>query len=375
MDIAKQRVQELLATANIRAELNLSNPRPWDIVVKDKKFFEEVALKKNLGMGESYEKGMWDCMRTEILYAKMIQAGLHKQSRSDLLNTISRTLFNLQDKFSAKQSVSRHYDLGNDLFTSMLDKNKIYSCGYWRNANTLEKAQEHKMRLICEKLGLKPGQHILDIGCGWGGLAKYMSLNYGVSITGITLSEEQIREAERTCYGLPIKILLQDYREVEGNFNHVVSVGMFEHVGHLNFKSYMTKIRTLLADDGLFLLHTIGSNTPGITTDKWIDKYIFPNSLIPSMSQITKAYEGLFVMEDVHNFGYDYYRTLMAWYQNFYQNFQDLQTIDPRYDNVFFRRWKHYLLSCAGSFLARHNNLWQIVLSKNGIDGGYISIR
>ena len=239
----------------------------------------------------------------------------------------------------------------------------------------MDSAQEAKLDLVCRKIGLKPGMTVLDIGCGWGSFAKYAAEKYGAHVTGITVSKAQVELGKKLCKGLPVKFQLIDYRGVKGKYDRVVSLGMFEHVGYKNYRRYMEVVHRCLKDNGLFLLHTIGGNVSAKANDAWTEKYIFPNSLSPSASQLTKAYEGLFVMEDWHNFGIYYDKTLMAWHNNFNKGWEKLREKNEKYDERFKRMWNYYLLSCAGSFRARNIQLWQIVLSKNGVSGGYKSIR
>jgi cyclopropane-fatty-acyl-phospholipid synthase len=254
----------------------------------------------------------------------------------------------------------------------MLDKQMAYSCGYWRDAGNLDEAQENKLDLICRKLGLQPGTKVLDIGCGWGSLAKYAAEKYKAEVVGITVSQEQVDLARKICGGLPVEIKLMDYRDIRGQFDRIVSVGMIEHVGYKNYRTFMEVTHRCLQGDGLFLLHTIGSNKSRTSVDPWINKYIFPNGMLPSIKQLGSAIEGLFVMEDWHNFSADYDKTLMAWDGRFEDSWEKLKS---KYDEGFHRMWRYYLLSCAGSFRARKNQLWQIVLSKRGISGGYQSLR
>jgi cyclopropane-fatty-acyl-phospholipid synthase len=255
----------------------------------------------------------------------------------------------------------------------MLDPLMAYSCAYWRNAGTLAAAQVAKLELICRKLGLQPGMRVLDIGCGWGSFMGYAAEHHGVQCIGVTVSKEQARYAQERYAGLPLEFRLQDYRELDehtlgGRVDRIVSVGMFEHVGHKNHRQYMEVAERCLGDDGLFLLHTIGKNERDSTPDRWIDKHIFPNGETPSIGQIGDAIDGLFIAEDVHNFGADYDRTLMAWHANF-------EAAWPRFAHelgeTFHRKWRYYLLSCAGAFRARELQLWQWVLSRNGVSGGY----
>ncbi len=235
----------------------------------------------------------------------------------DTLRIAAARVLNLQSQKRAWIVGKEHYDLGNDLFSRMLDPYMQYSCAYWKEAQTLEAAQQAKLRLICEKLQLQPGMRVLDIGCGWGGLAYFMAKNYGVSVTGVTISAEQQKMAQSRCEGLDVTILLKDYRDLKDQFDRVVSVGMFEHVGPKNYATYFEVVDRNLKPEGLFLLHTIGAKISDNNVDPWIDKYIFPNGCLPSVRQIATASEPHFIMEDWHNFGTDYDTTLMAWHERF----------------------------------------------------------
>jgi len=281
-------------------------------------------------------------------------------------------LFNLQSQTRAFQVGEVHYDAGNDLFERMLDPHMIYSCAYWEKALDLNTAQEHKLKMICEKLELKPGEKLLEIGCGWGGLAAYAAKNYNVEVLGITISKEQQKLAQIRCKGFPVEIQLIDYRELQGSFDKIVSVGMFEHVGEKNYRTYFDNAYRLLKNDGLFLLHTIGSDVTISRTDPWIDRYIFPNGKIPSPIEISKNIDRLFLIEDWHNFGPDYDKTLMAWFANFDAHWLE---ISSGYNQRFYRMWKYYLLSCAGYFRSKQGQLWQMVLSKRARNGTYRSKR
>lgn len=272
-------------------------------------------------------------------------------------------LINLQDRAGAYEVGRRHYDIGNDLYQRMLDKRMLYSCGYWKDATTLDEAQEAKLDLVCRKLRLAPGMRVLDIGCGWGGAARFAAERYHVEVVGITVSEQQAKHARELCQGLPVEIHLQDYRAIQGQFDRAYSLGMFEHVGHKNYGTYMQTVSEHLNEEGNFVLQTIGSNETDTVGNLWAERYIFPNSMLPSAQQIAVAIEGRFVLEDWQNFGPDYDTTLMHWFKNFNQSWQ---TLKSDYDDRFYRMWKYYLLSFAGAFRARHNQLWQIVLSPRG---------
>ncbi len=367
---AKKIIQHYLAEADIQVDGN----RPWDIQVHNPELYARLLAKGSLALGESYIEGWWDCAQVDELFNKILQANLDKKIKGkDLVWGILKAKFvNMQSASRAYEIGKKHYDLGNDLYKAMLDKRMAYSCGYWRNAKTLDKAQEAKLDLVCKKLGLKKGMKVLDIGCGWGSFVKYAAEKYKVKCVGITISKEQAKFARGICKRLPVEIRLQDYRDLKEKFDRIISIGMFEHAGYKNYRPYMEVVDNCLKPAGLFLLHTIGGNKSVISTDPWIDKYIFPNSMLPSARQIASAAEGLFVLEDWHSFGADYDKTLMAWHRNFAKNWQQIK---DDYDDRFYRMWEYYLLSCAGSFRSRKNQVWQIVFSKNGVKGGYDSIR
>ena len=363
--------QQLLSLAGIKINGN----NPWDISVHNEKFYQIVLSQGTLGLGESYMDGWWDCEALDEFFSRVIHAQIQKNIKKNwslVYQVILARIFNRQSRDRAFQIGEKHYDLGNELFINMLDKRLVYSCAYWKDALTLDIAQENKLELICRKLGLQPGMKVLDIGCGWGSFARYAAEKYQVKVVGITVSKEQVELARTLCAGLPIEIRLQDYRDVNEKFDRIISVGMIEHVGYKNYRTYMEVVHQCLEDDGLFLLHTIGGNKSVKSVDPWINRYIFPNGMLPSIKQLSHSIEGLFVMEDWHNFSADYDKTLMAWYANLEKNWEKLKS---KYDERFHRMWKYYLLSCAGSFRARSNQLWQIVLSKNGVIGGYKSVR
>ncbi|MCK4670137.1 MAG: cyclopropane fatty acyl phospholipid synthase [Nanoarchaeota archaeon] len=368
---AKKLVQKYLTLADIQ----INGKRLWDIQVHNPKLYTRVLAGGSLALGESYMDGWWDCKALDEFFYRILKSRLDKKVKDWkqlIASVIKAKIVNLQSRTKAYEIGKRHYDIGNDLYKNMLDKRMVYSCGYWKNAKILDKAQEVKLDLICKKLGLKPGMKILDIGCGWGSLAKYAAEKYKVKVVGITISREQAKLAREMCKGLSVEIRLQDYRKLREKFDRIVSVGMFEHVGYKNYKTYMEVVSRCLKPNGLFLLHTIAGNTSAKTTDPWISKYIFPNSMLPSAKQITTAYEGLFILEDWHSFGIDYDKTLMAWYKNFTKTWSKIK---KDYDTRFYRMWEYYLLACAGTFRSGDNQLWQIVLSKGGVKNGYKSIR
>lgn len=355
--------------------ISFNGSQPWDILVYNADLYERILSQGPMGLGEAYMDGWWDCEQLDELFNKFCSAQIESRvllNPHSIKNGLWAYFINRQSKNLASSIIKHHYDIGNDLYRLMLDKRLTYSCGYWPKAENLDQAQEHKFDLVCRKLNLQPGQRILDIGCGWGSFMKYAVEHYSVSCVGITLSNAQNDLCRELCAGLPIEIRIADYRELNETFDHIVSIGMFEHVGYKNYRHYMKVVRRCLKDDGLFLLHTIGGNKAVIVTDPWMDKYIFPGGMLPSIKQIAKAIEGQFVLEDWHNFGADYDKTLMCWYDNFVRHWE---TLKNNYDERFFLMWKYYLQSCAGAFRARENQLWQLVLSKHGVPGGYVSVR
>jgi cyclopropane-fatty-acyl-phospholipid synthase len=368
----KKTVQDILALAGV--EINGSNP--WDIAVHNDGFYRKVLTEGELGIGESYMDNWWDAGKVDELIFKIVSARLEEKVRlkfSIILKILSARIVNLQSKRRAFIIGEKHYDMGNDLFSLMLDKRMNYSCAYWKDTDNLEKAQEDKLELICRKILLEPGMRILDIGCGWGAFGKYAAEKYKAEIVGITVSKEQVELGRKLCEGLPVEFRLMDYRDLDEKFDRIVSVGMIEHVGYKNYRSFFEIASRCLNDNGLFLLHTIGNIKSEKSIDPWTDKYIFPNGMLPSVAQIGKAIEKLFVMEDWHNFGKDYDKTLMAWYENFEMNWDKIK---DKYSDRFYRTWKYFLLSAAGSFRTGiKNQLWQIVLSKNRLAGAYRSVR
>jgi len=364
---AKKIVQSILDPLDI----HIDGRRPWDIQVQNSLFFTRVLAQGSLGLGESYMDGWWRCNALDQFFGRILSARLDKTVKKKkrlLLAILNAKILNAQSRSRAFIIGRRHYDTGNELFSLMLDKRMNYSCGYWEDAQTLDDAQKAKLDLICKKLSLRPGMTVLDIGCGWGGFARWAAEKHNVKVLGITVSREQVKLAREKCNGLDVDIRLQDYRELNECFDRIVSIGMFEHVGYRNYRTYMKVVRRCLKDDGLFLLHTIAGNSSVSSVDPWISKYIFPNSMLPSAKQISAASEGVLVLEDWHSFGQYYDPTLMAWYKNFTENWDKIK---DRYDERFYRMWVYYLLSCAAAFRMRRNQLWQIVYSKNGLLGGY----
>ena len=374
--MATAKYESLLKNLFALAGIEVNGSNPWDIQVHDQRFYKRVITEVELGLGESYMDGWWDVEKLDEMICRVIRADLQNKLKHNLkvaMQLAGFYLINMQARRRAFLVAQKHYDLSNDLFKRMLDKRMNYSCGYWKDAHSLDQAQEHKLELICKKLRLEPGMTVLDIGCGWGAFSKYAAEKYNVKVVGITVSKEQVALGKELCQGLPVEFRLQDYGEVNEKFDRLVSIGMIEHVGYKNYRKYFETAKRCLKDDGLFLLHTIGEVRSTHSTDAWTHKYIFPNGMLPSIAQLGKAMEGLMVMEDWHNIGADYDKTLMAWDDNFKNNWHDIKS---SFDTRFYRMWEYFLLSSAGAFRARSKNqLWQLVLSSKGVVGGYASIR
>ncbi|MBU6323564.1 MAG: cyclopropane fatty acyl phospholipid synthase [Patescibacteria group bacterium] len=365
------------------AGITVSGSAPYDLRVHDPRVYREAALGGSLGLGESYMRGDWDADELDVFFAKLLRPRHDHAGRTlpNLFLKLQGRFLNLQTLMRSRQVGRQHYDLGN-VIESMLDRDfRLYSCAYWgRGAKTLEEAQRDKVRLIAEKLKLEPGMAVLDVGCGYGGLAAALARDYGVTVTGITISEDQARRSKKLCEGLPVDIRVLDYRKLAdalpgARFDRVVSVGMFEHVGEKNYRAYFSAVAGMLKDDGLFLLHTIYGDEGG--ADPWMNRYIFPGGYIPSTRQIEAAREGIFhVAEDIHNFGPDYDRTLGEWRTRFRAAWPALEAeYAAREGGRFYRMWDYYLSVCMGGFRARRLQVGQYVLSKNGIPGGYASVR
>ncbi|MFV8818459.1 cyclopropane fatty acyl phospholipid synthase [Haliea sp. E17] len=371
-----------LAQLAALAGVTFNGDKPWDIQVFDAATYERILTSGSLGLGESFVDGQWDAAQVDELINRFLRARvdnrLHRSLRLRLLGHalsgyLKNLLRNRQSRRHAHEVGERHYDIGNPIYQAMLDPTMSYSCAYWETATNLADAQQAKLDLICRKLKLQAGERLLDIGCGWGGLAEFAARHYGVNVTGITVSKEQAALARERLSGLPASIELMDYRSLEGQFDKVVSVGMFEHVGPKNYRTFFRKVRRLMQPGGCFLLHTIGEYRTTTRDDPWIDTYIFPNGKLPSAKRISKAFEGLLTLQDWHNFGPDYDRTLMAWWENFDRAWPQLKS--EYYDEHFYRMWKYYLQCCAGFFRSGRGQLWQIVFTGAELQGTYRSVR
>ena len=362
MKKAKEIVSELFSISGI----TINGSRPYDIQVHDERFYKRALHETALGLGESYMDGWWDCEQLDEMINRLMLADLESKVKGDLkiaLHLLKSKLLNLQTHNRSWEVGKLHYDVGNELYEKMLDKRMNYTSAYYRNADNLDDAQEAKLDLICRKLNLEPGMRILELGCGFGSFAGYAAEKYGVEVTGYTVSKNQYEYAKERYKDLPVKFFLDDYRAATGKYDRVISIGMMEHVGYKNYRFYMEFVLEHLEKDGYAFVHTIGRNDSATTANAWITKYIFPNGVLPSIAQLGEAMENIFVMEDWHNFGPDYDKTLLAWYRNFNEVWPELK---DKYGERFRRMWNYYLLSSAGGFRSRQTQLWHIVLTPVG---------
>lgn len=367
---AKSTGLELLEKAGITVGGNAAQ----DIHIHNDRFFARVLKDRELGLGESYMDCDWDANQLDEFLTTVQTADLRSlvtPSPHLFVLGMKSVILNRQSITRAKSNARAHYNIGNDLYERMLDDRLIYSCAYWQDippqedsgkcdTKTLNQAQEQKLDLICRKLDLKAGMSLLDIGCGWGGFAQYAAQRYQVQVTGISPAQQQVLVARQRCAGLSVDILQADYRDVRGTYDRITSIGMMEHVGPKNLPLFFDRCRDLLKADGMMLHHTIGSNDWRTSSDPWFDRYIFPGGVLPSLGQIAKSAHKYWSIEDVHNFGPYYTRTLLAWQSKISKHWQEI----PHYDQRFRRMWDYYLLSSAAGFRARSIQLWQIVFTR-----------
>ncbi|WP_018951388.1 cyclopropane fatty acyl phospholipid synthase [Thioalkalivibrio sp. AKL12] len=363
---ARQQVTQLLRSADVE----VGGQRPWDVQVHDERLYRRILAEGSLGAGEAYMESWWDTERLDALFFRLLRARLDREVRSPAVlgRVLLSWLANEQSRRRSRRVAEQHYDLSNRLYESMLGPTMQYTCAYYGPDGadaTLDEAQRAKLDLIARKLHLEPGMRVLELGGGFGELARFLAAEHGCEVDSYNISSQQVEYARGLCEGLPVDVRQQDYREAANEsreYDRVLSVGLMEHVGPKNFRAFFDLARARLKPGGLALVHTIGGNISRGGTDRWIAKYIFPGGVIPSEAQLTRAKEGLFVLEDWHNFGPDYDRTLMVWDDNFVAAWPDLKQSEGL-DERFYRMWRYYLLSCAGAFRARQLNLWQLVLS------------
>jgi len=359
-------IEEMFAKADVR----IDGSRPFDIQVRDDRFYRRVLSNPSLGIGESYMDGWWECEDIVEMVARFIRANLHKPSAADLkfvAHFLWIQMSGLGKRSKAFEVGQAHYDLGNDLFEAMLDKRMIYSCAYWKDAVTLEQAQEHKLDLICRKISLKPGMKVLEIGCGWGGWAKFAAEKYRVEVVGLTVSKEQQAYAQKSCAGLPVEFRLQDYRDLPAGerYDKLVSIEMLEAVGHRYLGEWCRVAARAVKPDGLMALQYITCADARYEELRrgvdFIQKHIFPGGLILSANRLNDllASAGGFVLHALEDMGQDYARTLRAWREEFNRRAAAVRQLG--FDERFLRKWNYYLAYCEAAFALRNISVVQTV--------------
>ena len=372
----KQFVQELITKNTDIAFSNDTRARTSKLMiyVHRPRMFRRIVNAGELGLAESYMDGDWSTNDLKGVMEELIrrQNSLEQAVRQHSLQLIIAKGVSYVQSFSpkntlesSKTNIAHHYDVGNDLYTRMLGPTMQYTCAYYHQPNmTLDEAQKAKMQLIAKKLDLRPGMTVLDIGCGFGAMGYLLATHYGAHVVGVTLSREQVAFAHQYYRHPHLEVRYQDYRHVTGTFDRVYSIGMFEHVGRQNYAEYYDKCYRLLKQNGIMLLHTIGTSCrhqPPLDNTRFLGKYIFPQSQLPHISSLTAEFADRWHLEDWQSFGLSYAKTLRAWRKNI----GDWSGIDSkRYDARFRRMWDFYLMGCAANFEQRVISLWQIVYTK-----------
>ena len=360
---------------NIKHSFGRENPI---VTIKLKNKYTEISLFLNPGLhiGEAYmnedliiEEGSIEDLINLVsnCYDDFISNNIFYKFY-EYLSSLFMPFQQINQLINSKKNVAHHYDIDENLYKLFLDKDMQYSCAYFHNANiNLDQAQKDKKQHIIHKLQISENMNVLDIGCGWGGMAIEIAKSTGAKVKGITLSENQFKTASERVQkeGLSDKvtIALQDYRNENNKYDRIVSVGMFEHVGIRYFKTYLNKANELLKDNGVFLLHTIGQRGKPTATSPWIRKYIFPGGYIPSLSEIMKETQKLNInVTDIEILRLHYAYTLSHWYKNIIEN---KEKIIKMFDERFFRMWEFYLLASKYSFINMGNVVFQIQIAKN----------
>jgi cyclopropane-fatty-acyl-phospholipid synthase len=366
----------ILIDANLNKYI-IGQPKKNSIIVKilNKKLHYKLLFRPDLYFGEAYSDGdiiIENGTLTDFLDLTLMNIGRSEVNFvSKLLNKMSgsyRYLTNFNFIKKSKMNVHHHYDLSDELYNLFLDPKRQYSCGYFKDENdTLETAQNNKIQHIIKKLNIQPNQKVLDIGCGWGSLAFDIAESVNCEVTGITLSKKQydycINRAKELNMRNQVTFKLIDYRELNQKFDRIVSVGMFEHVGRKFYRKFFKQVNKLLHDNGVSLIHTIGSVNPPRDPHPWVTKYIFPGGYTPSLSEVTTPIEkaGL-IVSDIEVLRLHYSHTLRHWKENCIKN---KEKIIEMFDERFFRMWEFYLTGCEIAFKWGDQVVYQIQLTKN----------
>jgi cyclopropane-fatty-acyl-phospholipid synthase len=346
------------------------------VIVKNPELYDRIVRDGSLGMGEGYMEGWWDAENGDIASAIGVIISNHLEkairvSPSLLLSAASTKLFANVSRVRSKTNIQQHYDVGNDFYELFLDDNMAYTCAYQKDPNdTIEQMQDQKHERVARKLGLKAGESMVDLGCGFGGMLRYSAKNYGITGMGVTLSEGQYEwgNSKMKEEGLQdkIRIELKDYRDMTGTFDKVVSIGLAEHTWQRGYETFIGKVSELLKDGGIGLVHTIGSTAaPSETTEAWINKYIFPDGRLPRLEELVEEMRraGLTVAH-VENLKLHYAETLRHWKEKFNKNRDAIQKLGPQYNEQFIRMWDYYLQVCEAGFRYGDLQLYQILFCK-----------
>lgn len=370
MNMFNQVAKSLVSKAFAKVDIQIHGSRPWDLKVNDERFYMKLLIKGPLGFGEAFVDDWIECDRFDECLTRILK--LESKNHPVMMWSWLRAYFtDLSSKKRGKIGSAIHYNFEKLIYEKMLDKAMTYSIGYWGENDDLERAQEKKLDLICRKLHLEPGMRVLDIGCGWGSFAQYATRMYNVSVVGINIAEKQIELAQQKYSHLPIEFRVQDYRDLKGNFDRIVSIGMAEHVGLKNYKRYLKIIRDCLKDEGLCLIE-ISTNTAmgslARAMDPWFMRYFFPTAWLPTLCQFTCAADGLLLLEDLHNITENSEKTFLAWWDNLNKNWASLQN---EIDHRTYLMFKYYLLSSVGAFRGGVARYWQLVFSKGDLPHEY----
>lgn len=341
-----------------------------DIIVNNNNFYTKLLKHGEIGLGESYVDKDWDSNNLEetlynlIINQKKIENAIIKNSPNLIIKKLLDIPSDIFSTDNTKNDIKFHYDIGNKLYENMLGKSMLYSCAYfYKQGLSLDEAQYAKLDLIAKKLNLKEGMRVLDIGCGFGTAAIYLSKKFNVNILGISLSKEQINYFNSIYTGTQVQVIYKDYRELTREHNNsydcIYSIGMFEHIGINNHIDYYNKCFKLLKTNGTMLIHTIVSNKRLYSHNSWITKYIFPGAELPHISDFTKKYTDNWLLQDLQCIGKSYSKTLLAWKKNINDS-----SVFNNYDDKFKRTWNYYLLLCSAAFRAREITVFQLVYFK-----------
>lgn len=348
-----------------RAGIAVGGSQTYDINVVDHRFFRTVLTEGSLGLGEAYLRGWWTCNDLEELAYRLIQSGLYKASlllplpvAADLLHSI----FNQQSRQKSLRVAVHHYSLGNDVFLDFLGRYHNYSCGYFVNTDDLDVAQRLKLEKVCRLLDLRPGERVLDVGGGWGEFAKYAATHHGCHVTSINIADEQIKYAKNYCNDASVEIRKCDYRDLTGQYDKILVMAMLTHVGYKNYRLFMEIMHRCLTPGGTMLIESVGGRKSMKNCEPWIDRYIFPGGVVPSLKQIDGAIAGLFSRKDLDEFGASYVHTLRAWNRNFQESWPAHQ---HRYDERFRLMFEYFFQTVAGAFRAGYLLHWHILLEKS----------